>query len=113
MAKNIQGNIATGIFITCTVVAVILFIPGNVKISIVIIVIGIVVPGLIFASRKSKQDRSELRLDHREVAQFKKMLSKKTSKELKALYAQRIADNYRPEAIEAIRQILVERMKVR
>lgn len=113
MVRNIQGNFATGIIIAYTVIAVILFQPGNVKISSVIIMIGIVILGLIFVSRISKRDRSTQRLNHREVAQFKKMLLKKTSKELEVLFTECIADNYRAEAIEAVRQILVERMRLR
>jgi hypothetical protein len=113
MSTYNKGQIQNGIFIVFFVVAAILFLTGNVKIAWVVIVIGAVIIGFVLVSQNRKQDKSAPTLDQDDVTQFKISFSEKSTKELIAIYVKRGTDEYRAEAIEAVRQILVERKELK
>ena len=113
MSTNKQEQIQTGIFIIFFIVAVILFMTGNAKIALIVIVIGVVILGFLLVSQKRKQDKSAGTLDQKDVAQFKTSFSEKSTKELISIYVKRGTDEYRSEAIEAVRQILVDRKELK
>jgi cell division protein FtsW (lipid II flippase) len=112
MSTNKQEWIQNGIIIVFFVVAAVLFLTGNAKISLIVIMIGVVILGFFLVSQKRKKDKSAGTLDQRDVAQFKKSFSEKATGELKTIYAKRVTDEYQDEAIEAARQILVERREL-
>jgi hypothetical protein len=111
MSKNAEKMTMIGILFFLAVIAVTLFILGNFKIAWIIIIIGAAILGILLVY-KGRSGKLTLSLDQTDVMQFKSMFSEKSSKELKAIYAKRLNGEYRDEAIEAVRQILVERREL-
>jgi hypothetical protein len=112
MSRHNQDWIQNGILVAFIVVAAILFLTNNAKIAWLVIVIGVVTLGILLVSRMRKRDKSARTLDQKDIAQFKILFSEKSAGELKTIYAKRATDEYQDEAIEAVRQILVERREL-
>jgi cell division protein FtsW (lipid II flippase) len=113
MNTNKQALIQNGILIVFFTVAAILFLIGNANIAWIVIVIGVVILGFFLVSQKRKTNKSAGTLDQKDVAQFKTSFSEKSTKELIAIYAKRVTDEYQDEAIEAVRLILMERQELK